>query len=138
MAAAVKTWSDPDSPRRVWVAELPDFGVVGIGELKRTPPSCREIAYAVRMIYRGQGLGSEIGRLLVAFAFADASIERVQATCDPRNAGSAGVVRRIGMTIEGRLRHTSGKGRMARLADALAAARGMAASRCWRRPAGPE
>lgn len=88
------------------MAELPDLGVVGIGELKRTSRSCREIAYGVHADYWGRSLGSEIGRLLVAVAFADPSTERVQATCDPRNVGSAGVLRRIGMTIEGTLRHT--------------------------------
>lgn len=103
---AVKSWSDRESPRRVWVAELPDLGVVGIGELKQTSRSCREIAYAVHIAFWGRGLGSEIGRLLLAAAFSDPSTERVQATCDPRNVGSAGVLRRLGMTLEGTLRHT--------------------------------
>ncbi len=106
VGTAVKTWSDRESPRRVWVAELPNLGVLGIGELKRISGSCREIAYAVHMAFWGRGLGSEIGRLLLVAAFSDPSTERVQATCDPRNVGSAAVLRRIGMTLEGRLRHT--------------------------------
>jgi RimJ/RimL family protein N-acetyltransferase len=33
-------------------------------------------------------------------------LHRVHATCDPRNLGSARVLTKLGMTFEGRLRHT--------------------------------
>ena len=33
-------------------------------------------------------------------------MHRVFATCDPRNTASAGVLRKVGMAREGRLRHT--------------------------------
>ncbi len=103
---AVATWATPDSRRHVWAAEATDLGVVGIGALRRTSRSSREIAYAVHTDHWGRGVGSQIARLLVAFAFTDPSVERVQATCDPQNLGSAEVLRRAGMILEGTLRHT--------------------------------
>lgn len=103
---AVATWATAGSRRRVWAAETADLGVVGIGALKLTSRSTREISYAVHTDHWGRGVGSEIARLLVAFAFTDPSVERVQATCDPKNLGSAGVLRHAGMTLEGTLRHT--------------------------------
>ena len=77
-----------------------------MGETKRQGESCYEVAYAVHVDYWGQGLGTEIARILIAEAFADPRVERVQATCDPRNAASSHVLRRAGMTVEGPLRHT--------------------------------
>jgi len=81
-------------------------GVVGIGELKRVSVSTREITYAVHIEHWGRGLGTQIGQLLLQEAFSDSTVERVQATCDPRNIGSATVLVRLGMTLEGTLRHT--------------------------------
>ncbi|MFF4050393.1 GNAT family N-acetyltransferase [Streptomyces chartreusis] len=34
-------------------------------------------------------------------------LHRIFATCDPRNLGSARVLTKLGMTYEGRLRHTA-------------------------------
>lgn len=45
--------------------------------------------------------------MLTRWVFEELSqVERVEATCDPRNVGSETVLRRIGMTYEGTLRHT--------------------------------
>ncbi len=103
---AARTWEYPDGPRLVWVASSA-LGVIGMGELKRNTPSCAEIAYAVHVDHWGLGHGTEIARQLVSIAFADPRVERVQATCDPRNFGSGAVLRRVGMVFEGTLRHTA-------------------------------
>lgn len=106
VVAAVDAWTDESAARRVWVAIDPGLGVVGIGELKRRTNSCLEIAYAVHVDLWGRGLGTEIALLLLDVAFADTTTERVHATCDPRNLGSAAILAHIGMTMEGTLRHT--------------------------------
>jgi len=105
VAAAALTWSAL-GPRRVWVATTSSDGVIGMGETKRHATSCCEIAYAVHVDHWGRGLGTEIARLLIAEAFADHRVERVQATCDPRNVASSRVLRRAGLSVEGTLRHT--------------------------------
>ena len=107
VAAAARTWDEPDGSRLVWAAELAGVGVVGIGETKRKTFSCVEIAYAVHVELWGRGLGTGLARLLLDTAFADPAAERVQATCDPRNLASAAILRRAGFSFEGTLRHTA-------------------------------
>ncbi len=88
----------------MWAASSA-LGVIGMGEIKRHTTSCADIAYAVHVDYWGRGLGTQIARLLLAIAFANPAVERVQGTCDPRNLASAAVLRRAGLTFEGTLRH---------------------------------
>ena len=45
-------------------------------------------------------------RSLLTIAFDSMDLHRVMATCDPRNLASAAVLHKVGMTFEGRLRHT--------------------------------
>ncbi|MEU2834488.1 GNAT family protein [Streptomyces lavendulae] len=43
----------------------------------------------------------------MARGFEDLGLHRIHATCDPRNLGSARVLGKLGMTREGRHRHTA-------------------------------
>ena len=65
-----------------------------------------EISYGLHPDAWGRGFGTAIGRALLRIGFEELDLHRIQATCDPRNLGSAGVLRKLGMTYEGRLRHT--------------------------------
>jgi ribosomal-protein-alanine N-acetyltransferase len=65
-----------------------------------------EIAYVLHPLHWGHGYATEAARLLLDFGFGPQSMHRIQATCDPRNAASSGVLRRLGMQYEGRLRDT--------------------------------
>ncbi len=67
---------------------------------------CGEIGFFLRPESWGQGLGTEIAALLLECAFEHFQLHRVYATCDPRNAGLDRVLRKIGMSYEGHLRHT--------------------------------
>jgi len=66
-----------------------------------------EIRYVVHPRRWGQGIGTEIGRQLLAHGFDGLGLHRIDATCDPRNTGSSRVLTKLGMTYEGRLRHTA-------------------------------
>lgn len=106
VAAAVESWTVDPQRRWVWVAVDPSDVVFGIGELKLRGASRAEISYAVHVGFWGQGVGSTIGRLLGGWAFEHLSeLERLEATCDPRNVASESVLRHAGMTYEGTLRH---------------------------------
>lgn len=65
-----------------------------------------EIAYSLHPDAWGRGLGTELAELLLRFGFERCGLHRIYATCDPRNVASASVLRKVGMTYEGRLRHT--------------------------------
>jgi len=100
-----------DGPRRdcTLAAELPDTGDdIGYASLwlRSTEFRCGEIGFFLHPDWWGQGLGDEIARLLLASAFDDFHLHRMYATCDPRNSGSARLLEKVGMSREGRLRHT--------------------------------
>jgi len=100
-----------ESPRQDYTlaAVLRETGsVIGYGSLWLRHPEFQsgEIGFFLHPDYWGQGLGSEIATLLIHSAFGHFHLHRVYGTCDPRNRGSARVLRKIGMTYEGRLRHT--------------------------------
>ncbi|MGE7623855.1 GNAT family N-acetyltransferase [Viridibacillus sp. NPDC096237] len=42
--------------------------------------------------------------ILIEFGFGTLNLHRIFATCDPRNVGSSKVLKKIGMTKEGRIR----------------------------------
>lgn len=82
--------------------------MVGLGELRIRSRRWlqAEIAYAVHVDHWRHGIGTAIAVELLVRAFGPFGLHRVTATCDPRNQASAGVLRRVGMVNEGRLRHT--------------------------------
>jgi RimJ/RimL family protein N-acetyltransferase len=92
------------------LAQLREGGrVVGSGSLFVRSERFRtgEVAYIVHPDLWGQGIASEIAKLLVGWGFADLELHRVFGTCDPRNVGSARVLQKLGMVHEGRLRHVA-------------------------------
>ncbi|MCX4409403.1 MULTISPECIES: GNAT family N-acetyltransferase [unclassified Streptomyces] len=104
---AVKAWSDSPQRRFSYAARL-GRNVVGMGELHVRSQVQRqgEIAYIVHPQVWGQGIGTEIGRQLLSRGFSELRLHRIYATCDPRNTGSSRVLAKLGVTQEGRLRHT--------------------------------
>ncbi|MFG3053457.1 GNAT family N-acetyltransferase [Kitasatospora sp. NPDC048239] len=83
--------------------------LIGIGELKVRSRAHRqgEISYLVHPRVWGRGVGTAIGGQLLARGFSQLGLHRIYATCDPRNLGSSRVLGRLGMTREGRHRHTA-------------------------------
>ncbi len=100
-----------DDPRRdcTLVAELLETGeVIGYASLwlRNSEFRCGEIGFFLSPDCWGHGLGGEIARLLLASGFKDFNLHRIYATCDPRNSGSVRLLKKVGMSQEGRLRHT--------------------------------
>ncbi|MFE6777503.1 GNAT family N-acetyltransferase [Streptomyces sp. NPDC057702] len=108
VAAAVEAWSDTPRRRYAYVARRAGEAV-GMGELHVRSQRQRqgEITYVVHPAVWGRGVGTAIGAALLARGFGELGLHRVYATCDPRNTGSARVLAKLGMTWEGRHRHTT-------------------------------
>ncbi|MFG3658376.1 GNAT family N-acetyltransferase [Streptomyces sp. NPDC047706] len=106
--AAADAWSQR-LPRRLVHTARVGGTVLGMGELHLRSRLQRqgEITYVVHPRAWGQGIGTEIGRLLLSLGFTQLGLHRVYATCDPRNVGSSRVLTKLGMTYEGHLRHTA-------------------------------
>ncbi|MFE0876975.1 GNAT family N-acetyltransferase [Streptomyces smyrnaeus] len=108
VATAVEAWAHSPQQRFAYTARVKG-DVVGMGELHVRSRVQRqgEITYAVHPRAWGQGVGTAIGKELLARGFEDLELHRIYATCDPRNLGSAQVLGKLGMSWEGRHRHTA-------------------------------
>ena len=63
-----------------------------------------EIGFALRQARWGQGLGSEAVAGVIAFAFNQLGLHRIEADVDPRNERSLKLLERLGFQREGHLR----------------------------------
>ncbi|MFD8636079.1 GNAT family N-acetyltransferase [Streptomyces sp. NPDC059533] len=108
VATAVEAWTHSPQQRFAHAAHA-EGDVVGMGELRIRSRGQRqgEITYVVHPRVWGRGVGTAIGMELLARGFEELGLHRIHATCDPRNLGSARVLRKLGMTWEGRQRHTA-------------------------------
>ncbi|MFF9623753.1 GNAT family N-acetyltransferase [Streptomyces griseosporeus] len=108
VAAAVEAWAISPQQRFAYAARAAGE-VVGMGELHVRNRRQRqgEISYVVHPRVWGQGVGTAIGEALLARGFGELELHRIHATCDPRNVASARLLGKLGMTWEGRHRHTA-------------------------------
>ena len=98
-----------EQPRRRWqlAVTLRDSGLL-IGNcgirLMQAAALCAELGYELDPAYWGRGYAAEAGRAMLAFAFGELGIHRVQAEVIAENTASARVLEKLGFRIEGRLR----------------------------------
>jgi RimJ/RimL family protein N-acetyltransferase len=78
--------------------------VVGGTGLHRRDEGSLEIGYWVRTDLAGRGLGTEAAGALTRVGFELCGIERIDIRCDPDNAASRAIPRKLGYTEEGTLR----------------------------------
>jgi len=78
--------------------------VVGGTGLHRRDEGSLEIGYWIRSDQAGQGLGTEAAAALTRVAFELCGTERVDIRCDPDNAASRAIPRKLGYTEDGTLR----------------------------------
>jgi RimJ/RimL family protein N-acetyltransferase len=72
--------------------------------LKRAGLEALEVGYWLRRDATGQGLATEMASAMVKVAFELDKVRRMDLMTDPDNERSAAVARRLGFTLEGRLR----------------------------------
>lgn len=87
-----------------WLIETRGTGeFVGACGWRRPAPHTVELGYCIGRRWWRQGIMSEVAQLLIDEARRDPTVYRVSAYCHVDNAGSAGVLRRCGLALEGRL-----------------------------------
>jgi len=75
------------------------------GIRKKSPEAWEgDIGYEFAPEYWGRGYATEAARAMVAFGFETLKIHRVWSWCIADNVGSARVLEKVGMRLEGRLR----------------------------------
>ena len=72
----------------------------GCGLYPRVGPGAVEIGYWLAAAHTGRGLATLAAAALTRIAFDTLGVERVEIRCDPRNAASARVPRRLGYTTD--------------------------------------
>ncbi|QGZ39475.1 RimJ/RimL family protein N-acetyltransferase [Pseudoduganella flava] len=115
-------WSDPERPARQIAQDAAAFAAreyfrfaIVLNETGRQIGNCTlrslhwqnrraEVGYALRRDYWGGGYMSEALRALLAFAFGELDLHRLEADIDPRNTGSTQCLERLGFQREGLLR----------------------------------
>lgn len=80
------------------------IGNVGI-RLSAPGSSAADLGFELSPDYWGRGYATEAARRMLGFAFEELRLHRVCAHCVAENVASAGVLRKLGMLPEGRLRH---------------------------------
>ncbi|MFG1931291.1 GNAT family N-acetyltransferase [Mycobacterium sp. NPDC048908] len=87
-----------------WVIEPRDGdGPIGVCGWRRPQPHIVDFGYFLGRPWWRQGLMSEVVQLLIDKAKRDPSVYRITAHCHVDNAGSAALLRRSGLTLEGRM-----------------------------------
>jgi len=87
---------------QTWLVEV-DGEVAGLCARRRPQPYAVELGYCLARQWWGRGLMSEAVSLMLTDLQSDPTVYRVAAYCHADNAGSAGVLRRCGLSLEGRL-----------------------------------
>ena len=63
-----------------------------------------ELGYVFNPAFWSRGYATEASRTLLEFGFGPLGLHRIAATCRPENLGSARVLKKAGLSLEGRLR----------------------------------
>ena len=99
-----------DKPRRVFqlAITLPDengrlIGNCGVRRKHDTELDA-DIGYELDPEYWGRGYATEAARALVSFGFGTLGVHRLSARCIADNLGSVSILKKVGMTLEGRVR----------------------------------
>jgi [ribosomal protein S5]-alanine N-acetyltransferase len=81
--------------------------VIGAGEIiiKSFVHQSGEIGYILHPDYWGNGIGTLLGKALVERGFSELNLHKISAKCGSQNISSHKVLTKIGMTLEGRIRH---------------------------------
>lgn len=78
--------------------------LIGSCGIRRESAHAGDIGYEIAPRHWGRGYATEAAGAVVAFGFAELALHRIGAWCIAENVGSARVLEKLGMRLEGRLR----------------------------------
>ncbi|AEY67880.1 GNAT family protein [Clostridium sp. BNL1100] len=65
---------------------------------------CGEIGYFLLPEYWGKGFATELANALIEFGFTRLGLHKISARCNSNNLKSEGIMKKVGMSLEGELR----------------------------------
>ncbi len=106
LTAIVERSQQEDRPDHLLaVTRLDDDRLIGFARLGPTGVRAAHLGYAIAADHWGRGYATDASRTLVKFAFGELDLHRVSAAIGPENLASVAVVKRLGFSYEGRIRH---------------------------------
>jgi ribosomal-protein-alanine N-acetyltransferase len=82
-----------------------DIGIVDYDVImKNNSGGIFELGYFIKPEYWGHGFGTEMSEAFIDFLFQNYNIHKIVASCNSNNQSSEHVMKKLGMTYEGRLR----------------------------------
>ncbi len=95
--------NEPRSEYYLAVADETDV-LIGFVRLGFAGVKAAKLGYAIRADLWGKGYATDACRTMIEFGFTKLGLHRISAAIGPDNAASIAVVRKLGLTHEGRLR----------------------------------
>jgi RimJ/RimL family protein N-acetyltransferase len=95
---------DPRDEYYLAVAHPKDRAVIGFARLGLAGVRAAKLGVAIRHSQWGHGYATDAARTLITFGFGQLGLHRISAAAGPDNAASIAVLKRLGMTYEGRIR----------------------------------
>ena len=106
LTAIIERSQQEDRPDHLLaVTRLDDDRLIGFARLGPTGVRAAHLGYAIAADHWGRGYATDASRTLVKFAFGELDLHRVSAAIGPENLASVAVVKRLGFSYEGRIRH---------------------------------
>jgi [ribosomal protein S5]-alanine N-acetyltransferase len=106
LAAIVERAAQEDRPDYLLaVTRRDDDSVVGFARLGPTGVKAVHLGYAIHADHWGHGYATDASRVMLRLAFGPLGMHRVSAAIGPENEASIAVVKHLGFTYEGRIRH---------------------------------
>ncbi|MFC0628139.1 GNAT family N-acetyltransferase [Kribbella deserti] len=82
-----------------------DDRLIGFARLALDGVQAAKLGYAIAADHWGHGYATEAVRTMLVFGFGTLGLHRVSAAIGPENQSSIAVVKRLGLSYEGRIRH---------------------------------
>jgi ribosomal-protein-alanine N-acetyltransferase len=77
------------------------LGIINLWNIRRGVDQSAGLGYAIDEHHQGRGFATEACRGIIAFAFGELNLHRLQTSYQPHNKASAAVLRKVGFEIIG-------------------------------------
>ena len=95
---------EPRAEYYLAIALPADGAVIGFARLGLAGVRAAKLGLALRRSAWGHGYATDAARTLITFGFGELGLHRISAAAGPDNAASLTLIKRLGMTYEGRIR----------------------------------
>jgi [ribosomal protein S5]-alanine N-acetyltransferase len=95
---------EPRTEYYLAVALPADRAVIGFVRLGLAGVQAAKLGIAIRHSHWGHGYSTDAARTLITFGFEQLGLHRISAAAGPDNTASIAIIKRLGMTYEGRIR----------------------------------